>query len=397
MSTRLKNLNKLLPFVAIGTVADCQSVIDPINRLLVKTGMQYLETSKGFYPGLKELIKQTGLAEKIDQGYLLSSQDMGYTLSPILNSSGRVTHAQLSIQSLIEEENPKQVASELIETNQQRKLMVASILEDVEKEALDQVLEGANNIWLQGDWSKGIVGLLASRLVNHYRLPVAVLSIDPEQPTKATASLRAPEGYHIPKALKATGEELFEKFGGHPGAAGFSAKTSNLLKIRECLKTQWGLQQTDLRLNKINYIPSDFIFPANMTVADFGPKLDNFCTDKSLIWLSVSDLTINLFKSVMDMDPYGQDLPFPRFIFWVKEFGIRLIGQNKNHAKIFLKNGLTVTLFNIDTGLQESFSHLSEAITEQNFVLWIIAKVSQNSWQGQTKLELVGEDYVVTV
>jgi single-stranded-DNA-specific exonuclease len=197
--SRLKKLNRLLPLVAIGTVADCQSIIEPTNRLLVKTGLQILQNKQHNIVGLNELINQSGLGEKMAQGYELTSQDLGFTLSPILNSSGRISHARLSIitllagnsnvrnATLIEEnqeywqENAADLASMLIQTNQDRKQMVKDILSEVETEAEKQFQEGNKLLWLEGQWNKGIIGLLASRLVNQYDLPVVVISLGKEE------------------------------------------------------------------------------------------------------------------------------------------------------------------------------------------------------------------------
>ena len=195
---QIKKLNRLLPLVAIGTIADCQSIIEPTNRLLVKAGLSILQNSSHNIIGLNELIDQTGLKAKITQGYELNSMDLGFTLSPILNSSGRISHARLSITTLItnnqltnqvnlvKENEPffnqpaKELAANLIQTNQDRKLMVKDILEEVELEAQKQFDSGAKMLWLEGNWNKGIIGLLASRLVNQYDIPVVVVSVGHE-------------------------------------------------------------------------------------------------------------------------------------------------------------------------------------------------------------------------
>lgn len=193
-SSRLTKLNRLLPLVAIGTVADCQSIIEPTNRLLVKAGLQILQSNSHKIAGLTELMTEAGLTKKVQEGYQLTSQDLGFVLSPILNSSGRISHARLSITTLLKDlrfDNPNQLVTEniehfeqsgaelaqfLIDTNNERKAMVKDILGDVENEAKNQVQAGDKIIWLEGDWNKGIIGLLASRLVNQYNLPVIVVS-----------------------------------------------------------------------------------------------------------------------------------------------------------------------------------------------------------------------------
>ncbi len=193
-SIRLTKLNRLLPLVAIGTVADCQSITEPTNRLLVKAGLQILQKNTHNIEGLEQLMIQTGLSAKVNSGYVLTSQDLGFTLSPILNSSGRISHARLSIATILAQntENNQEyliaenqeylsqpasiLASELIFTNTERKQMVKDILSEVEQNAKQQYELGQKTLWLEGDWNKGIIGLLASRLVNQYNLPVVVVS-----------------------------------------------------------------------------------------------------------------------------------------------------------------------------------------------------------------------------
>ncbi len=193
-SSRLQKLNRLLPLVAIGTVADCQSILEPTNRLLVKAGLQILQKNQHKIQGLSSLSIITGFVEKINSNYRLTSQDLGFIFSPILNSSGRVSHARLSIATLLKDskivdisdlvlenielmnQSTTELATKLFDTNTDRKLMVKEILTDVELEAQRQFDNNAKIIWLEGNWSKGIIGLLASRLVNQYNLPTIVVS-----------------------------------------------------------------------------------------------------------------------------------------------------------------------------------------------------------------------------
>jgi single-stranded-DNA-specific exonuclease len=194
--TKVQKLNRLLPLVAIGTIADCQSIIEPTNRLLVKAGLRLLSTNSHGIVGLSELMIKTGLYAKLQQGYILSSQDIAFTLSPILNSSGRMSHAYLSIASLLStQEHAKlpflhpqhqvegtcsEFAVDLIQTNQDRKAEVKAIVGEVEDKAKAQVESGSKLIWLEeAGLSKGIIGLIASRIVSSYKLPTIVIAVKP--------------------------------------------------------------------------------------------------------------------------------------------------------------------------------------------------------------------------
>ena len=372
--------------MAIGTVADCQSILEPTNRLLVRSGLGIMQAGNFQNSGLSQLLKHTGLQEKISQNYKINSQDLGYTLSPILNSSGRVSHAKLSISTLLSDENEGgKLALELIETNTNRKQMVRDILEEVELEAENQFLEGKKAIWLSGNWSKGIVGLLASRLVNAYNLPVIVVSKESE--TEATASLRAPEGYNLVKAMGKLDPSLLDKFGGHPGAAGFTTNPGKLEAIENDLVGALSEQEETLQDIETSFIPWDYQYTIPV-------KLEKLKTKKNLIWLNKEILTPQFLSETMSLDPFGQDFPFPQFVFPLSHYSIKFLGQDEKHAKIFF-SGQQLTAFNLDKEIVQEFK---KNINEQQLntkEIWVIAKISQNTWNGSTKNELVAEKIIL--
>jgi single-stranded-DNA-specific exonuclease len=189
----VKKLNRLLPLVAIGTIADCQSVLEPTNRLLVKAGIKVIREKTHSIDGLSELLIKTGLQAKMETGYMVTSQDLAYILSPILNSSGRMSHASLSIALLLSRynsdkgipfsgkikiaDNPEELASKLIETNNARKEDVKKVIIDINNQVSTMIDSGKKMIWVErSDLSKGIIGLIASQLVNKYNLPTIIIS-----------------------------------------------------------------------------------------------------------------------------------------------------------------------------------------------------------------------------
>jgi single-stranded DNA-specific DHH superfamily exonuclease len=385
---QLTNLNQLLPLVAIGTVADCQSVLEPTNRLLVKSGLNIMTKGQYDLPGLQELLAQTGLQEKIAQKYQLTSQDLAYLLSPILNSSGRVSHAKLSI-GLVCQENKdnrqaqtqaiKDLAGELILTNNQRKQMVKEILEEVEMSSKIQTESGRPMLWLSGDYSKGIVGLLASRLVNQFSLPVVVVAMENGHEATATASLRAPEGFHLPKAMSFAGESLFEKFGGHPGAAGFTANLDNLDTIETELEKSFTAQFNTSQNYRRAYMDPALI-PAELSHLAYRPEI---------ILLDSQDLSTKNFELVWQMDPFGQDFPFPQFLFQLPiGFQTKFMGSNGNHARLIFGQELSLVAFNLQPSL---IDYLKNETKNKPGNLWVLAKTSQNTFNGNTKTELIAE------
>ncbi len=381
----LRSLNSFLSLVAVGTVADCQSVLESTNRLLVKAGIQVIKNQSHNVLGLEELLKQTGIRAKIDQGYVLNSQDLAFYLSPILNSSGRLTHANLSIKTLLadNEVEAEKFARELVQTNEERKQIVKEAVAEVDEVALAQYeTEDTYFLWLAGSWGKGIVGLLASRLVNKFDLPVVVVS---KEGDKAVASLRAPEGYHLVEAMQ-TVEDYLEKFGGHPGAAGFSAKDDSLKKISLGLGVAFKKQSENLEGVKNNFAGKDF---KNILPKD----LEYLTKEKNLIWLESGFLNEEFLKKVLMMDPFGQDFPVPEFVTKLSSFKFKFLGNENKHIKVFFgDSNMSAVVFGLDENQKREFLDLQNEFYYKEIEgknLWLKLRLTQNVWNGSTKLELL--------
>lgn len=373
----MRQINRLLPFVAIGTIADCQSIIEPTNRMMVKAGLKIFNSGETGFLGLEEMIKQTGLHEKMKQGYQISSQDLGYLFSPILNSSGRLSHAKLSIESMLaeDEKTAESKISELISTNNQRKQNVKDILAEVEDDAKKQFELGQKILWLQGDWSKGIIGLLASRLVNKYNLPVVVVGL--KKDSDATASLRAPEGYNFPVAFNEN-PELFTKGGGHAQAAGFSATVENLKKIKSALSKSLPKQIQVKKTSTESYIPAEKVVPKNLIELE---------TRKEYLWLDQNEIDPDLLEMIWKMEPFGIDFPFPELVFEVKTNKYKWLGDSQKHVKLFIDGGIELVIFNVE---KDIFNNLNSFLDGSDKIqLWVSAKSSKNSWNGKTKNDLI--------
>jgi single-stranded-DNA-specific exonuclease len=390
ISIKISNLNKLLPLVAIGTVADCQSILEPTNRVMVKAGLRILNDKSPSVKGLEAMLNHLGFQQKITDGYQLTSQDLGYVLSPILNSSGRLSHAKLSIKTLLGENNAQNIEDivQLVQTNEDRKKMVKDFLGEVESGAKAQFAAGEKLIWLEGNWSKGIVGLLASRLVNQYNVPVVVIA-DEEDSEVVSASLRAPEGYHLPNAILAMGDLLI-KGGGHPGAAGFSAKKIDLEPLRMEFTKAITAQSAQNILDKPIFAPAETESKIRSNIA-FTQQFSTLKYRKNLIWVDASELNVELLNQVFILDPYGQDFPMPSFVVQlsITSANYKWLGQEQKHIKITLDTGITATVFNLKNDFKEMLLKDTGVSTK---TIWTELKMSQNTWNGKTSLELIAEN-----
>jgi single-stranded-DNA-specific exonuclease len=361
-------LNFLLAFVAIGTIADCQSILDTQNRLLVKAGIKLFQNCIDKYVGLRALVEKSGLMEKVKIG-ALSSQDLGYTLAPILNAAGRIDHAHLAIRLLCEEnyENALEMADQIIAINQERKEMVKSA-----------VLEIANTkdnenplIFINSSFNKGIIGLIASKLCDKYQKPTVITSVS--EGDKITASLRAPKGYNMVQVMSKIKSGLLDKFGGHPEAAGFSCKQVNVEQIElEFLRILKSYQPEKNAINK-SYIPIEI------------QNIDGLheCNRNNIIFLQTKEVSDIFINDVFSLEPFSNDFPMPKILTKIETYNIVLMGKLQNHVRIYFNN-LTLICFNI------SESNLDLLLKNKSF--YVTINISKNVYNEKVSNQLIVDE-----
>jgi single-stranded-DNA-specific exonuclease len=360
-------LNLLLPFVAIGTIADCQSIRDNQNRLLVKAGLKMFPQAITKFIGLKELVTQSGLLEKIELN-ILSSQDMGYTLAPILNAAGRIDHANLAI-NLLCTSNLQQAqiyTEEIIEINKNRKQMVK---EAVEHSSFEDFSDDPL-VFMITDYSKGIVGLIASKMCEKYNKVAVVISQDKKG--YASASMRAPKGYNLVEIMKKLRPKLLLKFGGHPEAAGFSCDNDECENIKEEFERilqDYKPAEVDTKI----YIPSTL-------------QLDEF-NKKNVIYIEPSDFNDSIFNDVSQLEPFGQDFQMPKFLMKISNYSTVIVGKLQNHIRINIMNN-SIMCFNVDEDDKNRLLNNEE--------VYIMFRLSKNIYQYNVSNQLSMEVIIPT-
>jgi single-stranded DNA-specific DHH superfamily exonuclease len=194
-----------------------------------------------------------------------------------------------------------------------------------------------------------------------------------------TASLRAPEGYHLPDAMNLCQEEvsgLFNKFGGHPCAAGFSIEPQNLFKAKELLSKH--LSQQGLSINQ----KSD-----SQTKVNIPEKLIQYSAKKEVVWITEKEIDLELLGQIDSLDPFGQDFPMPYLAFQVLDAtlnNIQWLGNEQKHLKLKTINQIPLTFFNLKPETKDFFESKNKV---EN--LWVFAKLNQNAWNNKRSLELV--------
>lgn len=222
---------------ALGTVADMVPLVHE-NREIVKRGLAAM--SKSERPGLRALIEVSGLKAKN-----LTSESIAFGLAPRINASGRLADARMALEMLLTHEEGVAIAmaSSIDALNKERQKMTAEA-----QEMARRIVEGRPETPLivvgHEDFHQGIIGLVASRLVECYGRPAVVYQKGPEE---SRGSCRSIPAYDITGGLRHCGQ-LFERFGGHKQAGGFTIRNNHLEELEERLVEHAGISLLGLDL-----------------------------------------------------------------------------------------------------------------------------------------------------
>jgi len=267
-----------LDLVALGTVADVVPLLGE-NRIFVKNGLPFIERTNK--PGLQALLEVAKISGKKMKPYYI-----GFILGPRLNAAGRMDSATISLDLLLSE-NPADayaLACSLETHNLSRQKMQSEVVEEaLSMIEADQSLKAQNIIVVhkQG-WHQGVLGIVASRIVDKYYRPTIVISVEDGM---GTGSARSIDGFHLHEALSSCAK-ILENYGGHKRAAGLRLKEDNIEVFRQAM--------------------NDFARTA-LPQEKFIPTLEIDCE----IPLSVIDL--NLAQIIGSLEPHGEGNPAPVF------------------------------------------------------------------------------------
>ena len=223
-------LHSMLKVVAIGTVADVVPLLGE-NRVFVTLGIEGLRKPRN--PGLKALLDVAGF----NAARSPTAGDIAFRLAPRLNAAGRMDSAQSVIELLTtgRAERAAEIAQKLDRLNTDRQQREDAIVTEV-VERLEEIPppDEAPCIVEAGEaWHRGVIGIVASRIVERYHRPTLILSLDTEQGI-ATGSGRTIRGFHLLEGLESVAD-LFERFGGHRQAAGCTLAIERIPELRRRL------------------------------------------------------------------------------------------------------------------------------------------------------------------
>lgn len=343
---------------AIGTVADLMPLLGE-NREIVRNGLASMRNSR--FPGIRALLSVSGVNMSA-----VSSVNIAFGMAPRINASGRLDHAGRAVALLTTEQADEadKLAEELDLLNKERQLVVERIVGEATArlEEMTQAGELSDIIVLASQgWNVGVVGIVASKLLERYYRPVIILDIHPET-GMCKGSARSIPGFDIHAALTSC-SHLMDHFGGHPAAAGMSLH-------------QDGLEAFSAALNEY---AADVLTPEHfVSVASADAET------------SIAELSLQTALELERLAPFGMSNPLPKFIIrgaTVKE--TRTMGQEGKHLKIVLQQDkYTIEALAFGKGKLSKLLPVGTTID-------ILAELSINEWNGSRKPQLMLQDLAV--
>jgi single-stranded-DNA-specific exonuclease len=343
----IDDLVEYLDLVATAIAADIVP-INGENRVLAKFGLEVINSNPR--PGIKALIQN--VKKKV-----LTITDVVFIVAPRINAAGRIKHGNEAVALLTEYDldQAEQFASEIEQHNSDRK----ELDKQITKEALLQIEENNeqtrfSTVVYQDNWHKGVIGIVASRLVENYYRPTIVFTKSGE---KLAASARSVKDFDIYNALEACAEHL-EQFGGHMYAAGMTLLEENYENFKNAFEKV--VQETihpDLLTPEISY-------DAEIELSEINPKL---------------------MRLLKQFEPFGPENMTPLFLAkGLTDSGYaKTLGSDNEHLKAFVKQGNSESFGAIGFGLGNKL----DLVTNKN-KFDAIFSLEENEWKDTITLQL---------
>lgn len=302
-------MESFLKLVAIATVADVVPLIGE-NRVMVKHGLDALNDVRN--PGLRALFKEAKLAE----GAPPSARQVAFQIGPRLNAAGRMDTARTVIELFLTADPVRAagLAQQLEKQNVERRQVQTGICEICERIPVDDAT--AALVYYGPEWHRGVLGIVASRMVERFHRPVFVLGLNAEEGT-AQGSGRSIPAFHLLEALESM-PGLFVKFGGHMHAAGVTLDAARVEEFRE-------------RFNAYA--------AARLRPEDFLPTVD---IDAVLELREIDEQSV---MGVLALEPFGHGNQPPMFAAMGVEVASPPVVMKEKHLRVTVRqNGRTLVL-----------------------------------------------------
>ncbi|MDA9627919.1 single-stranded-DNA-specific exonuclease RecJ [Flavobacteriaceae bacterium] len=346
----IEDLTQYLDLVAIAIAADIVPITGE-NRVLTYFGLQVINSNPR--NGIKAIIQE--VHKKV-----LTITDVVFIIAPRINAAGRIKHGNAAVELLTESnfEQALEFAKAINQYNTERRVLDAQIT----KEALLQIEENKEkeqftSVVFHETWHKGVIGIVASRLIETYYRPTLVFT---KSGNKLAASARSVKGFDVYEALEQC-SEFIEQFGGHKYAAGLTLDPEMYTAFK----------------NKFEAVVKNTI--------DKELLIPEITIDASL---ELSDITPKFFRILKQMGPFGPKNMKPVFTTnAVRDNGYgKRVGVDKSHLKLNIINGADQKTYNaIGFGLGDKITS-----TQNDFD--IAYNLDENEWNGNTSIQLLIKD-----
>ncbi|WP_339835115.1 single-stranded-DNA-specific exonuclease RecJ [uncultured Flavobacterium sp.] len=347
---RNQTIQDFLPYLDLVATAIAADIVPMTgeNRVLAKFGMEIINSNPR--PGIKALIQNI-------KKQTLTITDVVFVVAPRINAAGRIKHGNYAVQLLTEFnlEQATEFASEIEEFNTDRR----GLDQQITKEALLQIENNqeenrVSTVVYQEDWHKGVIGIVASRLIEKYYRPTVVFT---KSGDKLAASARSVKDFDVYNALEACSEHL-EQFGGHMYAAGMTLKEENYDNFKNAFEKI--VQET---------IHPDLLIPEISIDAE----------------LDFSEINPKFVRILEQFEPFGPKNMHPIFLTKkVMDSGHgKPMGKEDEHLRLFLKQQNSEGIAAIGFGLGDKLE-----LTKNFNPFDAVYSIEENEWNGNVSLQL---------
>lgn len=346
---RSQTTEDLIPYLDLVATAIAADIVPMTgeNRILAKFGLEVINSNPR--PGIQALIHQV-------KKEVLTITDVVFIIAPRINAAGRIKHGNHAVELLSEFDFEQAIAfaKEIELYNSERK----DLDKQITFEALNQIIQNQekdkfSTVVYQENWHKGVIGIVASRLIETYYRPTLVFT---KSGDKLAASARSVSGFDVYNALEACSEHL-EQFGGHMYAAGMTLAEENYEKFKTAFE------------NEVKNTISDEQREPQITI------------DMELSFADIDERTIRVLKQ---FEPFGPQNMHPVF-FSKKVFDTgygKPMGLNDEHLKLFVKQNNSEGYSAIGFGLGKKYSSVANRKP-----IDIVYSLDENEWNGKTTLQ----------
>ncbi len=337
------NMSKFLDLLSLAIVADIMPMVS-LNHTMVKYGMQYLlKSNRPSFIVLNQMMQKSKYV----------ADDIGFFIAPRINSAGRLEDGSIALNFLLAKDiaQAQESFEYLTQLNNQRK----EIQNDITAQAIEQVNEEDKVIVVyHDDWHEGVIGIVASRLVDQFEKPAFVFCANND--TLKGSARSAANDIHLYELIDKVKQYVIG-FGGHKSAAGLSLKKENFNQFKDAI-------------NKVNL-----------------EKQTDICASPIIGEIDLNCVNFELMNLLYQYEPYGLDNIKPKFTLSnISASNITYMGKNKEHLKIYIQS---------ENGSYEAIKFNNTIKINKDDILDLVVSLGENEFRGNTKIQFLIEKITI--